>query len=79
MRKMAISVDAFISQLNPIRLATNLLKVCDDTVFVCNVWTRTAGQCHVIDAGDIWQLSCGLDLDDTAAICGFVNAYGFQD
>jgi 2-C-methyl-D-erythritol 4-phosphate cytidylyltransferase len=65
---MTVALDAPVSQLDPLRLATSLLEEVDNTVIVCDVNRSFTSQEQVRDLVDLRKLAGGLDLKIAVAM-----------
>jgi hypothetical protein len=68
MQEMTVALDAPVSQLDPLRLATSLLEEVDNTVIVCDVNRSFTSQEQVRDLVDLRKLAGGLDLKIAVAM-----------
>lgn len=68
MQEMTVTLDAPVSQLDPLRLATSLLEEVDNTVIVCDVNRSFTSQEQVRDLVDLRKLAGGLDLKIAVAM-----------
>ena len=67
-QKVTVALDGPVRQLNPLRLATSLLKEINNAVIVGDVDGSLASQKKVGDLIDLGKLAGGLNLEVTVTV-----------